>query len=41
VTVHASLDDDPVFVQYGHILATTFHPELNDDDLFHRYFLSI
>jgi 5'-phosphate synthase pdxT subunit len=41
VTVHARLDDDPVFVQYGHILATTFHPELNSDDLFHRYFLSI
>lgn len=41
VTVHARLDDDPVFVQYGHIMATTFHPELNGDDLFHRYFLSI
>lgn len=41
VTVHAELDDDPVFIQCGHILATTFHPELNDDDLFHQYFLSI
>jgi 5'-phosphate synthase pdxT subunit len=41
VTVHAKLGDDPVFVQYGHIMATTFHPELNGDDLFHRYFLSI
>ena len=41
VTVHARIDDDPVFVQYGRILATTFHPELNGDDLFHRYFLSI
>lgn len=41
VTVHATLGDDPVFVQDGHIMATTFHPELNKDDLFHRYFLSI
>jgi pyridoxal 5'-phosphate synthase pdxT subunit len=41
VTVHARLDEDPVFVQYRRILATTFHPELNGDDLFHRYFLSI
>jgi glutamine amidotransferase PdxT len=28
-------------VQYRNIMATTFHPELNDDDLFHRYFLSL
>lgn len=41
VTVHAYLDDDPVFVQAGHVMATTFHPELNKDDHFHRYFLSI
>jgi pyridoxal 5'-phosphate synthase pdxT subunit len=41
VTVHAKLDDDPVFIQYGRVLATTFHPELNGDDLFHRYFLSV
>jgi pyridoxal 5'-phosphate synthase pdxT subunit len=41
VTVHAKLEDDPVFVQCGRVLATTFHPELNGDDLFHRYFLSL
>jgi pyridoxal 5'-phosphate synthase pdxT subunit len=41
VTVHAKLGDDPVFVQYGRILATTFHPELDSDDRFHRYFLSL
>jgi 5'-phosphate synthase pdxT subunit len=41
VTVHARLNDDPVFVQCGRILATTFHPELNSDDQFHRYFLSL
>jgi 5'-phosphate synthase pdxT subunit len=41
VTVHARLEDDPVFVQYGRIMATTFHPELNSDDLFHSYFLTL
>jgi 5'-phosphate synthase pdxT subunit len=41
VTIHAKLGDDPVFVQSGRIMATTFHPELNPDDLFHRYFLSL
>lgn len=39
--VHASYGQDPVFVQDGRLMATTFHPELNDDDLFHRYFLSL
>jgi 5'-phosphate synthase pdxT subunit len=41
VTVHASLDSDPVFVQHRRIMATTFHPELNQDGMFHRYFLSL
>jgi 5'-phosphate synthase pdxT subunit len=41
VTIHAKLGDDPVFVQCGRIMATTFHPELNSDDLFHRHFLSL
>ena len=41
VTVHALLGDDPVFIQAGHVMATTFHPELNPDDIFHRYFLSL
>jgi 5'-phosphate synthase pdxT subunit len=41
VAIHARLNDDPVFVQCGRILATTFHPELNSDDQFHRYFLSL
>jgi len=39
--VPARLGDDPVFVQSGRVMATTFHPELNPDDLFHRYFLSL
>ena len=41
VAVHARRKKDPVFIQSGHIMATTFHPELNDDGLFHRYFLSL
>ena len=42
VVVYAKRDHDPVFVQKERIMATTFHPELNrDDDLFHRYFISL
>lgn len=41
VTVHATYENDPVFVQKDRIMATTFHPELNKEDLFHRYFLGI
>jgi len=39
--VFARYGEDPVFVQNDHVMATTFHPELNPDDLFHRYFLSL
>ena len=41
VTVHARRDQDPVLIQKDRILASTFHPELNSDDVFHRYFISI
>lgn len=30
-----------VAAQQGHLLATSFHPELTGDDRFHRYFLSL
>jgi 5'-phosphate synthase pdxT subunit len=30
-----------VAAQEGNLLATSFHPELTDDDRFHRYFLSL
>lgn len=30
-----------VAAQQGRLLATSFHPELTDDDRFHRYFLSV
>ena len=39
--VLARCANDPVFVQNDRIMATTFHPELNTDDLIHSYFLSI
>ena len=41
VTAHARVGQNPVFVQYGRIMATTFHPELNEDTLFHSRFLAI
>ena len=41
VTIHATFDTDPIFIQKNRIMATTFHPELNRDDMFHRYFLDI
>ncbi len=31
----------PVALRQGPLLATAFHPELTDDDRFHRYFLDI
>jgi 5'-phosphate synthase pdxT subunit len=31
----------PVALRQGHLLATTFHPELTDDARFHRYFLQM
>ncbi len=37
----AELDEKPVLVQQGHILAATFHPELIDDTRLHRYFLRL
>jgi 5'-phosphate synthase pdxT subunit len=38
----ASLDDGRIVAaRQGHLLATSFHPELTGDDRFHRYFLSV
>jgi 5'-phosphate synthase pdxT subunit len=42
VQVLAKLDDGTIVaVRQGNLLATAFHPELTDDDRFHRYFLSL
>jgi 5'-phosphate synthase pdxT subunit len=34
-------DGTAVAAQQGHWLATSFHPELTDDNRFHRYFLNL
>ena len=39
VRVLASVNEQAVAVQQGHILATSFHPELTRDLRVHRYFL--
>jgi len=36
----ADATDYVVAVRQGHLLGTAFHPELTDDDRFHRYFLT-
>ena len=42
VEVLARLEDGTVVaVRQGNLLATAFHPELTDDDRFHRYFLDV
>ncbi|MFO7320359.1 MAG: pyridoxal 5'-phosphate synthase glutaminase subunit PdxT [Chloroflexota bacterium] len=42
VDVLASLDDGKIVAaQQQQLLATAFHPELTDDDRFHRYFLDM
>jgi 5'-phosphate synthase pdxT subunit len=42
VEVLSRLDDGTIVaVRQGNLLATAFHPELTDDDRFHRYFLSL
>lgn len=41
VEVLASVDDHPVMVRHGSILATSFHPELTDDHRIHRMLLDL
>ena len=41
VTVVARRDGEPVAVQQGSVLVSTFHPELADDDRLHRRFLTL
>ena len=42
VEVLARLDNgDIVAARQGHLLVTSFHPELSGDDRFHRYFVSL
>jgi 5'-phosphate synthase pdxT subunit len=39
VEVLAAVDDHPVMVRQGSILATSFHPELTGDTRIHRLLL--
>ncbi len=42
VEVLAQLEDGRIVAaRQGHLLATSFHPELTGDDRFHRYFLEL
>jgi 5'-phosphate synthase pdxT subunit len=42
VEVLARLEDETIVaVRQGNLLATAFHPELTEDDRFHRYFLDV
>lgn len=39
VEILAFLKQDPVMVKQGRLMATVFHPELNEDNSVHNYFL--
>jgi 5'-phosphate synthase pdxT subunit len=41
VEILASSEGQPVLIRDGHILVTTFHPELTGDTTVHEYFLSM
>lgn len=41
VRVRARLDGDPVWVEEGAVMATTFHPELGSEERPHRRFLEL
>ena len=41
IEVLASVDDKPVLVRQGHLLASTFHPEMTDDYRVHQLFMGL
>ena len=41
VDVLAKVDDKPVLVRQGRLLASTFHPEMTDDTRIHRLFVDM
>ena len=41
VEVLGSINDEPVLVRQGNVLAASFHPELSNDSRLHEYFVSI
>jgi 5'-phosphate synthase pdxT subunit len=41
VEVLATVEDQVVFVRYKNLVASSFHPELTEDDRIHRYFVNL
>ena len=41
VEVLLTVDGEPVLVREGNVLASTFHPELGEDDRLHRFLLDL
>ena len=41
VEVLGSINDEPVLVRQGNVLAASFHPELSNDARLHEYFVSV
>ena len=41
VEILGSINDEPVLVRQGNVLAASFHPELSNDARLHEYFVSI
>ena len=41
VEILARLDDEPVLIRQGNVMAATFHPELTDDRSLQRRFLNM
>ncbi len=41
VEVLGSINDEPVLVRQGNVLAASFHPELSNDARLHEYFVSL
>ena len=41
VEVLATLNDEPILIREGNVLAATFHPELTDDSRVHQLLLDL
>jgi 5'-phosphate synthase pdxT subunit len=41
VEILLTVDGEPVLVRQGNVLASTFHPELGEDDRLHRFLLEL
>ena len=41
IEILSEFSNTPVMIKKGHILGTTFHPELTDDTRIHEYFINM